>query len=445
MKNLVIKRSLALVTAVFIVCVLPGITKAYAADDTVGVSIETVRYDAAAQQVLDIVNEKRSENGLRPLTLDSTLQDDAMIRAAEAAVYFSHTRPNGLGCWTAGSGTMVGENLAVGQTNPKMVVEAWMNSDAHRANLLNSGYSSVGIGCVKYNGIWFWSQAFARTEGDGETSNINGKFEVEVPVLEGLITPVWLGEKVIDLQADSNSVKLQAQIGCKNPGWEYVFWSIDPSKFQFQSSNTRVLKIDANGKMTPASAGYAVVTASLKSNRNVKVEQEVRVAYTLNEEDVSLSKDSFVYDGAEKKPQVTIEGVSEENYVVSYKDNVKVGTGTVVITGVGDVAGEIEVEFEITHDRPDRVLLKSPTTGKTHYVKARWYKEDCDGYQIRYATNSSFKSAKSIYVKDGDVASKMIKKLKKGKRYYVKVRAYNLYEGKRVYGAWSKYKSVVCK
>jgi len=435
--------SLALVLC--LVCSMPAAAFGAAPNTVIAVSAEMTRYDSAAQEVLELINAERESCGLRPLTLDSDLQEDAMLRAAESVLYFAHTRPDGTGCWTAGSGSMAGENLAVAQTSPEMVVEAWMNSDLHRANILHKEYSSVGIGCVNYKGIWFWSQAFARTEGDNEVSGKSAAYQVDVNVLTGLVEPVWLGSETIDLGAEAGSPELQIQLGGVNPGWEYMQYDLDPQLFTFRSSDESVLTVDEDGRMTPLTVGTAVITAVLKADRNCQLQQELCVAHVLKAEDVTLSRTSYTYNGKAKKPTVTVEGLTEDDYVVSYEDNVKVGTATVTITGVGDVGGTVTKTFKINYDRPDRVSLKKPTTGSSHYVKVRWYDEDCDGYQIRYATNSSFKNSKSIYVKDGDQLTRTIKKLSKGKRYYVKVRAYNNYEDTKVFGKWSKWKSVVCK
>lgn len=417
---------------------------ALAAEGTTPVKITAERYDAAAWEVLELVNAEREKAGLKPLELDSKLQDAAMVRAAESVVYFSHTRPDGSGCWTAGVEYMVGENLAVGQTSPKQVVDAWMNSPAHRANILHKEYSSIGIGCVNYNGIWFWDQAFARMAGDGKVPDGGDKIQLEVNLMRGLLQLMLRGISDFNLTVGGDET-YQIKIGTVNAGWEHMAVELDPSLFDIRSTNESVLKPAADGTLTPVSVGTANLVVSLKADGEFVMIQEVRVSKALKAEDIALSYNSCTYSGKANKPAVTIEGLTEDDYVVSYKNNVKVGTATVTITGVGDVSGTVTKTFKINHDRPDQVSLKSPTTGKSHYVKVRWDDEDCDGYQIRYATNSSFKNSKSIYVKDGDQLTRTIKNLKKGKRYYVKVRAYNNYEDTKVFGKWSKWKSVTCK
>ena len=53
-----------------------------------------------------------------------------------------------------------GENIAMGQKNPEQVMSSWMNSSGHKANILNSEFGKIGIGCYKKNGIYYWVQMF---------------------------------------------------------------------------------------------------------------------------------------------------------------------------------------------------------------------------------------------------------------------------------------------
>lgn len=67
------------------------------------------------------------------------------------------------------------------------------------------------------------------------------------------------------------------------------------------------------------------------------------------------------------------------------------------------------------------------------------------GYQIAYSTNKNFKGAKNVSVKKAATTKKVVSKLKKGKTYYVKVRAYKTVKGKKQYTGWSKVKQVAVK
>ena len=113
-----------------------------------------------------------STNQLKPLIIDSALEETAKTRAKEMAEAgeMSHTRPNGEDCWTAFPDGLwaKGENIAMGQTSPKQVTEAWKETNyqysgqGHRRNMLNSNFNSVGIAGYKLNGIIYWAQDFGK-------------------------------------------------------------------------------------------------------------------------------------------------------------------------------------------------------------------------------------------------------------------------------------------
>ena len=105
---------------------------------------DTSKYPA---EVLRLVNVERARVGLQPLRFADDLAASALIRAREIPIKFSHTRPNGSKCFTAMPqiGHILGENLAGGQRTPKQVVEAWMNSETHRANILNKSFRELGV------------------------------------------------------------------------------------------------------------------------------------------------------------------------------------------------------------------------------------------------------------------------------------------------------------
>ena len=138
-----------------------------------------------AQEVLKIVNEERSNAGAEQLVMVEELTDVAMMRAAEIAVEFSHDRPNGLWCFSAFPEFCwsVGENIAMGQRSPGAVMGGWMNSTGHRDNILNRGYSKIGIGCFYDGYYYYWVQAFcAAPESSGTVDKRAGEVAVKVDV-----------------------------------------------------------------------------------------------------------------------------------------------------------------------------------------------------------------------------------------------------------------------
>lgn len=101
--------------------------------------------------VLTQVNRERLAAGLEPYSLFSRLQSVADVRAEELAEFYSHTRPNGSECFTAltemGLGyTAAGENIATGQASAGSVVATWMASQDHRENILDPGFTHMGVG-----------------------------------------------------------------------------------------------------------------------------------------------------------------------------------------------------------------------------------------------------------------------------------------------------------
>ena len=118
-----------------------------------------------ASQVVALVNAERTKQGLSALTIDTKVQQAALVRAKESTQSFSHTRPNGSSFSTALTEAGVsyrtaGENIAYGQRTPQQVMNAWMNSSGHRANILNKDFTTIGVGYTVINGTAYWAQLF---------------------------------------------------------------------------------------------------------------------------------------------------------------------------------------------------------------------------------------------------------------------------------------------
>ncbi len=118
-----------------------------------------------AEQVVKLVNEERAKVGLHALTLDTNVTAAANVRAKEIVTSFSHIRPDGRKFSTVLTDngirfTCAGENIAWGQVSPEQVVSAWMNSEGHRANILNARYTKIGVGHLNFAGRNYWVQLF---------------------------------------------------------------------------------------------------------------------------------------------------------------------------------------------------------------------------------------------------------------------------------------------
>lgn len=119
------------------------------------------------EEVLRLVNIERKSRGLSELTSDDKLDKAAAKRAEETTRHCSHSRPDGRDCFTVFeefgiSYSMAAENIAAGRATPKAVVEGWMNSPGHRANILRSGLKKLGVGYAKADDIYrhYWVQLF---------------------------------------------------------------------------------------------------------------------------------------------------------------------------------------------------------------------------------------------------------------------------------------------
>ena len=234
--------------------------------------------------------EKVYINGLEKLQYDYELEKAAMQRAAELVVLYSHTRPNGESCFTAYpeslSWSSKGENIAIGYTSMEAVFEAWKEENydysgqGHRRNMLNDGYSTIGIAHVKYNGYDYWVQEFSSNVVDTEykaPNNKNTKVSVE---LKNAMT------KTNELSIDKTTIKMNENAQQALPivtrtlklegQWDYApSIVISPSVKWSITSGKDIVKI-SGGKIISLKTGTAVVTA--KSN-NKTVSTKVTVSH----------------------------------------------------------------------------------------------------------------------------------------------------------------------
>lgn len=127
---------------------------------------DTGATESARASVLALVNQERAKVGCSPLAasrgLTALAQDFSEDMAARG--FFSHTDPDGATPWDraekAGVLGLGGENIARGQADAQAVMDGWMNSDGHRANILNCDYKTLGVGVHFGSGGPWWTQDF---------------------------------------------------------------------------------------------------------------------------------------------------------------------------------------------------------------------------------------------------------------------------------------------
>ena len=137
--------------------------------DKIEITVVAVPIDQWKDEVLKLVNNERSKNGLPSLAWGSSTASASETRAKELVSNYSHTRPNGSEWKTVlniPEGNYAGENVAAGAgvPSPSTVVSAWMNSQSHRANILNGNFKYMSVGIVfdanSQNKI-YWAQIFS--------------------------------------------------------------------------------------------------------------------------------------------------------------------------------------------------------------------------------------------------------------------------------------------
>lgn len=146
----------------------PSSSKPSSGSSSSAPSTGTGTYADFQNQVVQLVNQERTSRGLKALSVDSALTNTATLKSQDMAKlgYFDHTSPTygspfdmmkqyGISYRTAG------ENIAMGQTSPQQVMTGWMNSEGHRANILNSSFTKIGVGIARNsNGTYYWTQQF---------------------------------------------------------------------------------------------------------------------------------------------------------------------------------------------------------------------------------------------------------------------------------------------
>ena len=293
-----------------------------------------------ASQVITLLNEQRVNNGLSPLTADSTLTAAAMQRAAETVIYFSHTRPDGSRCFTAFDGAWRGENIAAGQADPDEVITGWMNSTGHRENILKANYTGVGVGCFNYKGINFWVQCFSDITADGAVRTGTASATAAVSASTDYIN---MSGKLAENTFSSAGETTTFTVSNNNVGWTYITATVDSSSFNYSSSSSAA-KVDPTGNVTVAGGGTAIITAATKKG-------SLSVSDTLTSTAPSLTPSITSITAGSGKVDLSWSSVSgAANYAVYYTANGKwynAGTTTALKMTVSGLTGGTRYGFAV--------------------------------------------------------------------------------------------------
>lgn len=277
----------------------------------------TVQYgQSEARKMLDMINDFRVGTpgnppqalneqevwvdypGLQPLKYDAELEKIAMQRAAECALKFSHTRPDGTKCFSAFAGYSywpLGENIAVGTSlsTAESAFVLWREDDrsysgqGHRRNMLGE-FTTIGIGHVVYNGVHYWAQAF----GSGSGSDMSaypaddGFREVPIRINSNQVNTTYAPQ----VQTNAGSVQVGECKSVKAPRVQASFylngtWPQPGSYFasprqgmvcpNWTATDPSVVEYDpATGTIRGKKAGFTTLTANVMGT-NVTASVEV--------------------------------------------------------------------------------------------------------------------------------------------------------------------------
>ena len=192
--------------------------------------------------------------------------------------------------------------------------------------------------------------------------------------------------------------------------------------------------------------GTAKVTITGKGNYTGSVSKTYSIKNNFKKATVSgISTKAFTGKNITQSITVKYNGKTLKkgtDYTVSYSNNKKIGTATVKIAGKGSYTGTITKTFKINPAKQE--IQKLTAKSKAFFVD--WaQKGSATGYEIQYATNSKFTSAKKVTITNNKTDKTTVSKLSGKKKYYVRVRSYTTVKGTKYYGAWSASKSVTTK
>jgi len=172
---------------------------------------------AFINKVLELTNQFRAQNGLSALKLNTELNAAAQNHSQDMAVsdYFSHTGKNGSQPWDRAKAVgyearSMGENIAAGYTTPEAVVQGWINSPGHRANLLNANYTELGVGyfllendtgSVNYGR--YWTQVFGSGDLNPNTA-ISPSTPTPAPAPAPAPAPIAVGQNIVGTAGNDN-------------------------------------------------------------------------------------------------------------------------------------------------------------------------------------------------------------------------------------------------
>ena len=370
---------------------------------------------------------KTTCKNLGKLKYSYELEKVAMQRAAEIALSYSHTRPDGTSCKTAFPKTSTsywGENIAYGYSNAASVFKAWEEANekysgqGHRRNMLHSKYNTVGIAHIVVNGVDYWVQEFGGDKTVGKTTAANNKSTTVKVKVSNNYKPKAPAKSGGSYNASQIIVKWRAV--CAATGYQ-AECSIDKN---FKSKKT----VTTNSKTLTATF------SGLKANTKYYI--RLRTYMTLNGKKV-YSNWSATYNYTTSKASTTTTKPATTTTKPATTTTKPAATTTKPAATTTKPATTTSAKLTT----PSINVYMYSNKSITYYWQSI---SGVSGYQAQLCTNNKFTNAKQVNVASNKQQA-AFDGLKSSTTYYVRVRAYKTVNGKTTYSAWSTVKAISTK
>ena len=324
--------------------------------------------------------------------------------------------------------------------------------------------SDAGVAAVSKDGVVTAKKAGKATIVV-KAADESGKYAscvVTVTEVKKEVTGVTLNKSSLNLGVGGSEVLSATVLPADATNKQVTWLSSTPSVATVSQSGvvtgvkegtTQISVITADGSKTAICSvtvsGQAQTEPGTQTGGIIDPATGKTAAATFSGMEIELDYTSTAYNGSDKEPGVAIQDAygndltEDVDYTLDYYNNLTVGKATVIVSGKGKYAGVIAgARFTI---KPKTVTVKSVKKASSRKLNVVWasHKTQTTGFQVRYATTKKFKSGtyKTVTLTSKSATSQALTKLKAGKTYYVKVRAYKTVDGKKIYSSWSKVKS----
>lgn len=296
------------------------------------------------------------------LEYDYELERVAMQRAAEIALSYDHTRPNGKACFTAyPSGYRgMGENIAAGYGSAAEVFDGWKEENesyagqGHRRNMLSAKFKAVGIGHVVYQGCHYWVQEFGDRVKNGAASGANDDTQiVDVDVASSYITAVKTNLDDVSLKVGEKATAVDFSLALNVVNqWGYQKDCVIENECSAKIEDETIASLSDDAVITGLKSGTTKIWISNPFGsdfyRTITVTKGTEDKGEISVEPIA----DQTYTGSALTPKVVVKEGSKVltqnvDYTVSYSNNINVGTASVKITGKGSYKGSYTVNFKI--------------------------------------------------------------------------------------------------